>query len=359
MLLDAQERGYMFMTKEMSRRDFLKASAVTGTLFLTGDILLKGVLAQGLVKIPEAEKIVITVITDNYADSLRPDYKIAKRYRATSNRGLHGEHGLAYHVETTVDSRAHSFLFDFASDAQGMKNNIELLKLDLKNIEAIALSHDHFDHQAALVELLKAKREEIPRGTPFYVGEQFFVGTYARMPDGKIRSIFALKREDVEGLGLVKITEVKTPTPIVQGAYLAGRVEQVTDYEKIPPMFVKKRGDEYVQEDFIGEQAIVFNAKGKGLVVLSGCAHRGIVNTVKQAQKITGIEKVHAVMGGFHLTGAKPELIQKTIADIKAMRPDYIVPTHCTGYEAVGAFAREMPDQFILNTVGTSYIITA
>ena len=103
----------------------------------------------------------------------------------------------------------------------------------------------------------------------------------------------------------------------------------------------------------------MFNAKGKGLVVLSGCAHRGIVNTVKHAQKMTGIEKVHAVIGGFHLTGAKPELIDKTVADIKAVRPDYIVPMHCTGYEAIGAFAREMPDQFILNTAGTKYIISA
>jgi len=357
MYFEMPKKGGVVMKKEMNRREFLKVASATGTVILVGDLSHTGALAQEIVKIPEAEKVVITVITDNYADALRPDYKIAKRYRLTSNRGLHGEHGLAYHVETTVDSRAHSFLFDFASDPQGMKNNIELLKLDLKNIEAIALSHDHFDHQAALVELLKAKREEIPRGIPFYVGEQFFVGTYARMPDGNIRSIFALKREDVESLGLVKITEVKKPTPIVQGAYLAGRIERVTDYEKIPPMFVKKRGDEYIQEDFIGEQAIVFNAKGKGLVVLSGCAHRGIVNTVKQAQRITGIEKVHLVIGGFHLTGAKPELIQKTIADIKAIRPDYIVPTHCTGYEAIGAFAREMPDQFILNTAGTRYTI--
>ena len=104
---------------------------------------------------------------------------------------------------------------------------------------------------------------------------------------------------------------------------------------------------------------MVLNAKGKGLVVLSGCAHAGIVNTVRHAQKITGVEKVHTVIGGFHLSGAKPELIQRTIADIKAIAPDYIVPTHCTGYEAITAFSREMPDQFIINTVGTRYIITA
>jgi 7,8-dihydropterin-6-yl-methyl-4-(beta-D-ribofuranosyl)aminobenzene 5'-phosphate synthase len=351
------------MSKDMNRRDFLKAAAVTGTVFLAGDVFQSGALAQGSVRIPEAEKVVITVITDNLADALRPDYKIAKRFSAFNAPPLesvlmHAEHGLAYHVETTVDGQPHSFLFDFASNAQGVRGNIDLLKINLKRIEAMALSHDHLDHQSALIELLKMKREEIPKGIPFYVGEQFFVGTYFRFPGGRVESLLALKREDVEGSGLVKIVEVKTPTPIVPGAYLGGKIERVTEYEKIAPVFVARKGDQWVQEEFPGEQTIVVNVKGKGLVVLSGCAHRGIVNTVKHAQKITGIEKIHAVIGGFHLTGAKPELVQKTIADIKAMKPDYIVPTHCTGFEAIGAFAREMPDQFILNTAGTRYTLT-
>ena len=348
------------MEKGMNRRDFLKVTAATGALLMTADSFREGPLAQGMVKVPEAEKIVITVITDNYTDALRPHYKIARRPATSPLEDImHAEHGLAYHVETVVNAQSHSFLFDFASYFPGVKRNMDLLKIDLKTIEALALSHDHLDHQAALVELLKAKRAEIPQGIPFYVGENFFVGTYSRRPDGKIMSLLALKREDIEGIGLVKIVEVKTPAPIVQGAYLSGRIEQVTDYEQIPPFFVAKKGDQFVQEDFIGEQEIVLNAKGKGLVVLSGCAHRGIVNAVKHAQKMTGIEKVHAVIGGFHLTGAKPELIQKTVADIKAIRPDYIVPMHCTGFEAISAFAREMPDQFILNTVGTRYIISA
>ncbi len=350
------------MEKKVDRRDFLKAAAVSGTVFLAGDMVQGRAFAQGSVKIPEAEKIVITVITDNYFDALRPDYRIAKRYSVSNTSPLeaamvHAEHGLAYHIEATVDGQTHSFLFDFASNGHGVRCNIELLKIDLKKIEAIALSHDHFDHQSALIELLKTKREEIPWGIPFYVGEKCFVGTYARTPDGRVVSLLALKREDVDGMGLVKIVEVKTPTPIVPGAYLAGKIERVTDYEKIPSNFVAKRGDQYVQEEFPGEQAIVLHAKGKGLVVVSACAHRGIVNTVKHAQKLTGVEKVHAVIGGCHLTGADPEVIQKTVADIKAMRPDYVVPMHCTGFEAIAAFAREVPDQFILNTAGTRYII--
>jgi 7,8-dihydropterin-6-yl-methyl-4-(beta-D-ribofuranosyl)aminobenzene 5'-phosphate synthase len=94
-------------------------------------------------------------------------------------------------------------------------------------------------------------------------------------------------------------------------------------------------------------------------VVLSGCAHAGIVNTVKQAQKVAGIEKIHAVLGGFHLINAKPEIIQQTVSDIKTMKPDYVVPTHCTGFEAIVAFRQEMPSEFIINTAGTQYTFAA
>jgi len=347
------------MPEDMNRRDFLKFS---GAFALMGDAVRPAHPVLEPVKIPEAEKVTITVITDNLADALRPHDRIARRHEISNSvleYGLHGEHGLAYHVETVVNARSHSFLFDFATDFQGVGKNMALLKLDLKGIEALALSHDHFDHQAALVELLQAKSADIPRGIPFFVGEGVFSGTYFKRRGDQAVSLLALKREDIEGLDLVKIVEVKTPIPIVPGAYLSGRIERVTDYEQIPPVFVRKSGEEFVQEDFIGEQAVVLNVKGKGLVVLSGCAHRGIVNTVRHAQKMTGIGKVHAVIGGFHLTGADPELIQKTIADMKDIGPDYIVPAHCTGFEAVAALAREMPGQFILNTVGTRYLITA
>ena len=137
------------MSRDVNRRDFLKTAAVTGTVFLAGDIFQGSAFAQGSVKIPEAEKIVITVITDNLADALRPNYKIARRHEWPTSpleAMLHAEHGLAYHIETVVNAQSHSFLFDFAADFQGVKKNIELLKLDLKRIEALALSHDHVDH---------------------------------------------------------------------------------------------------------------------------------------------------------------------------------------------------------------------
>ena len=352
------------MEKGMNRREFLKTAAVTGAVFLASDLLHGGSVAHGSVQIPEAEKITITIIADNYFDAFVPNYKIAKRHGwrfgpSYPDTFLHAEHGLACHIENLVNGQLHSFLFDYGVDFHGVNRNMELLNINFEKLEALGLSHDHYDHCGSLVALLKSKMGKIPKGIPLYVGEENFVERLGKLPNGTIVSTGQLKKEDIESLGFVKIVEIKDPTPIVPGAYLTGRIERVTEYEKGAPYLVIKRGDRIEQDDLIGEQALVFNAKGKGLVILSGCAHRGIVNTVKAAQKMTGIEKVHAVIGGFHLTGGKPDVIQRTIADIKAIAPDYIVPTHCTGFGAITAFAREMPNQFIMNIVGTRYIFTA
>ncbi len=349
------------MENNIDRRDFLKLTTATGTVLILGNIMPQGIIEEEPVKTEEAEKIVVTVITDNYTDALRPHDKIARRPEGTTSVLdviMHAEHGLAYHIETVVNGQTHSFLFDFGTDYQGIKRNIGLLNIDLKNVEAFILSHDHFDHQAALIELLEDNKAYITPEIPFYVGEKFFSGSYFRISGDYVASLLALKREDIENLGLVKIVETTLPTQIIPGAYLIGQIDQVTDYERIPPVFLTRREGQLVQDDFIGEQAVVMNVRDKGLVVISGCAHRGIVNTVRQAQKVTGIKKVHAVIGGFHLTGASPETIHRTVADIKGFCPDYIAPFHCTGFEAISAFAREMPEQFMLNTTGTRYIMT-
>jgi 7,8-dihydropterin-6-yl-methyl-4-(beta-D-ribofuranosyl)aminobenzene 5'-phosphate synthase len=157
----------------------------------------------------------------------------------------------------------------------------------------------------------------------------------------------------------LKVVEVKTPVEIVSGIYFTGNIARVTTFEKVAANFQIKRGDKIEHDTFPSEQAVFFKVKGKGLVILSSCAHCGIVNTVKQAQKNADMDKVHAIMGGFHLINAKPEIIQSTVAAIKAMKPDYIVPTHCTGFEAVLAFNKEMPKEFILNTAGTQYTFAA
>ena len=179
------------------------------------------------------------------------------------------------------------------------------------------------------------------------------------MPGTSIRlDIGRLSKSEIEALGLVSVVEVKRPTEVMPGGYFSGNLERVTEYEKVPPYLLIQKGETVVIDTFPGEQAMVFHVKDKGLVIVSGCAHTGIVNTVKHLQKITGIDQVHAVIGGFHLVNAQPEVIQRTIADLKAINPDWIIPAHCTGFEATKAFSEAMPDRS-LNTAGTKYTFGA
>lgn len=354
------------MLKEMNRREFLKTSAATGAVLMAGDVLKGGAtVAYGSVKLPEVEKLVVTVITDNYYDCLRWHEKIAKRSTVViPGVALHAEHGLSYYIETVVNGKSSVLMFDYGWDFQGVSRNIELLDLDLKRLDALGLSHGHLDHWGNLISILKYNRAKIRKGIPLYVGEEAFSQRYVNLPAvydpvSGLNNLGQLNREELDSLGIVKIVEIKEPTPVVPGAYLTGNIERVTEYEKGSPILLIKRGDKMELDLFMGEQSLVFNVKGKGLVVVSSCSHAGIVNTVKHAQKMTGTEKVHAVIGGFHLIGAPMPKIQKTIADIKAINPDYIVPMHCSGWECITSFQREMPNQFVLNMAGTRYVLTA
>ena len=110
-------------------------------------------------------------------------------------------------------------------------------------------------------------------------------------------------------------------------------------------------------DDLDEDQAIVISVKDKGLIVLSGCAHSGIVNTVNYAKEFTGVDKIYAVIGGFHLARAKEDEINKTIDFIKKEKPTYVVPSHCTGFQAISKFSQAMPDEFIEGVVGTTYVL--
>jgi 7,8-dihydropterin-6-yl-methyl-4-(beta-D-ribofuranosyl)aminobenzene 5'-phosphate synthase len=309
--------------------------------------------------IAEVGQVRVWVLTDNYYDALRPDSRIAKRHRLVPGTSIHAEHGLAYFLETLIDGQSSACMFDFGLDPAGILNNIGLLKLDLGKAKAFALSHGHFDHWSGAVAILKRNLARIARNTPFYVGEEAFLRRYSLDPGtNEIVDIGQLNRKDIEALGL-RVVEIGKPTQIIPGVYSTGRIERVTEHERLSSSLLVDRGSGLEPDDFRGEQALFCLVKGKGLVVLSGCAHVGIINTVRQVQKIAGIRKVHAVMGGFHLVHAKAETLQKTVSDIRDMEPDYVAPAHCSGFEAMVAFSKKMRGEFNLNTAGTQYTFSA
>jgi len=313
-------------------------------------------MKKHLAAVKEVDRLIVTVITDNYYDALRPDTKVSSVFRSKPGAIIHAEHGLSYHVETVVNGTSFSLLFDYGMDPMGMSHNIEVLGIDVAKVNAMALSHGHFDHWGGLVGLLRQYGSRIPKGIPLYVGHEAFAHRFSIRPsDSTPMDIGQLKKSEIEQFGVVDIKELKEPREIIPGGYATGPVEMVTDYEKGNPNLLVKRGDRLEQDLFEGELALFFVVKDKGLVILSGCAHIGIINIVKYAVQITGISKIHAIIGGFHLVNAQNSLIDRYMEDIKSFAPEYIVPTHCTGFEAVMRFAREMPEQFILNTAGTSY----
>ena len=348
------------MKDEISRRDFLKTTVGAGAVLMAGGVMGGAKTAYGAVKMAELDKLNITVITDNYYDALRPDAQVTKRFRTQPGKWMHAEHGLSYFIETAGGGKTGVFMFDYGLDAQGVKKNMDVLGLDAGRAEGFGLSHGHFDHWGGFTQMLALNKDRIKKGAPLYLGEGAFDQRYSLVPGtGQRLDIGRLSKADIEATGLVRIVEVKTPTEVMPGGYFSGCVEQVTEYEKVPPVLLVEQNGAVVADSFPGEQAMAFNVKGKGLVIVSSCAHRGIVNTVKHIRKMSGVEKVHAVVGGFHLVNAKPEVIERTVADMKAINPAYLVPAHCTGFEATIAFAKAMPDSFILNTAGTKYTFSA
>jgi 7,8-dihydropterin-6-yl-methyl-4-(beta-D-ribofuranosyl)aminobenzene 5'-phosphate synthase len=316
---------------------------------------------DGDLRIRELQDLSITVVTDNYYDALRPDTAVSKRFRIGPGTSMHAEHGLSYVVRTvTDDGESGCLMFDYGVDVDGVTRNMKNLGIDMAAIDALGLSHGHFDHWGAFLELVERNQRVIRAGIPFYVGSGAFLHRFARLAgDGGFMDLGVLEREEIEGKNILKIVEITEPTELIPGAYATGSIERLTSYEQIPAAFVVERNEGLEQDVFEGEQAIVFVVKGKGLVVLSGCAHVGIVNTVIRAKEMTGVEHIHAVIGGFHLVNAREETVEATVADIKAMEPDYIIPTHCTGFEAMMRFREEMPGQFLLNTAGTTYTFGA
>jgi 7,8-dihydropterin-6-yl-methyl-4-(beta-D-ribofuranosyl)aminobenzene 5'-phosphate synthase len=301
------------------------------------------------------ERLTLTIITDNYYDALRPDPPIGKRFRAFPGASIHAEHGLSCHLETVLNGKSYSFMFDYGLDPPGIMNDIALLGIRVGSVAALGLSHGHFDHFGGLLAILERARP----GTPLYVGEEAFAHRYSRRPGSNdLIDLGCLGKEAIERLNRAEIVEVREFIDVIPGCYLTGAIERVTDYEQGSLDLIIKRNDTFERDYFPGEQAVVCNVKGKGLVVLSGCAHAGIVNTVKHAQTISGIEKVHAVIGGFHLVNAAPEIIESTVSDIKALAPDYVIPAHCTGFDAIVHMAHVLPGQLILNSAGTQYNFT-
>jgi 7,8-dihydropterin-6-yl-methyl-4-(beta-D-ribofuranosyl)aminobenzene 5'-phosphate synthase len=313
---------------------------------------------QESIELKEAHSATITTIIDNYIHLHLPASDRVERAPLTRNNvrlpPLLSEHGFSVLLEVFENSGPHTILMDFGISKIGVPNNLEVLEIDLDKIEAFVVSHGHHDHLGAIVEVLSSLSRK-PR--PVVVHPDAFISTrFHRYPDGKQAPIPSLKKGVIEKTGN-EVIDGRSPVLLASGYAVAlGEIPRITEFEKgVSTAYYEKEGD--IHKDLImDDKAIVLNIEGKGLVVVSGCAHSGIINTVRHAQEITGVDKIYCVMGGFHLIRAGGEPVEHaawTIEEMKALDPEVIVPCHCTGYKPTHEFEKAFPAAFVLNASGT------
>jgi len=228
-------------------------------------------------------------------------------------------------------------------------HNAGVLDIDLKKVDRIILSHGHYDHTGGLQNVLRAMRKKIE----IIAHPDIWAEKYARRDDGAYRYVgIPFQRQVLESLG-GSFTLSKEPVRFSDTVLTTGEVPEITEYEQIEPdRFWVKEDGEMKPDSLADDLALIINAKS-GLLVVLGCGHRGLVNTLRQAQKLTRRQEIRLVLGGCHLIGSSEERTWMTIAALKEMDVRSIGVSHCTGLPAAAIMARELGDRFFFNNAGT------
>jgi 7,8-dihydropterin-6-yl-methyl-4-(beta-D-ribofuranosyl)aminobenzene 5'-phosphate synthase len=309
------------------------------------------------IQLREVDKVEVTVLIDNYVDWLMIESTdTVKRPTVPPGKTLLAEHGLSLLIHVYIDSEIHHLIMDAGVSSIALPHNIAALNINVDRVADVVLSHGHIDHFGALLGLLSFTNE----ATSITLHPDAFLERRINIPSlGVVTSFPTLDKDALEKSG-ARLNLQSEPALLASGTVLAlGEVERVTDFEKGFPWVEAKIGGEWQVDPFYDDQGIVIKVRNKGIIVIGGCSHSGIINIVKHAQNITSTNSVEAVMGGFHLTGPLFEpVIGPTIDAMQTLAPRYVIPMHCTGWKATIEFARRMPEQFILNTVGTTYVFS-
>lgn len=367
---------------EMARRDVLCAGGAAMLSCVVGGLLggAKPARAQPLNgPVPEVDRLAVRVVTDSYQLAIAPNRRIGDVdvQRATmppAGRSLLGEFGLSMHLESRRGTETRNLLLDFGFTAQALNNNLGMLGVAPEDIDALILSHGHYDHFGGLVGFLQQNRGKLRAGVPLYLGgEECFCTREWTL--GTPEDFGYLDRKALSEAN-IKVVFADTPAVIAGHAFTSGRIP-VSSFEKVlaptrmtvgvhdgvgcypERLSENKRTSHVIPDDFEHELATCFNVKGRGLVVLTSCSHRGVVNSIKRAIDVSSIKKVHAVAGGFHLAPQKEDYVRETVAALKELDPDYIIPMHCTGEAFIDIVQSEMPKKFIRSYTGSRYIFNA
>ncbi len=314
-----------------------------------------------LVALTPVDGVEITTIMDNSLDLLMSSTPLARRFPLPGygfiRNQLRAEHGVSLLITVIDQGKRETILFDTGVTPGGALHNLAVLGIDLGAIQAIVLSHGHTDHTHGLdgfLDKLGARR------MPILLHPDAFLKRRLVYNDNSVLELPPPSLHDLEREGIELLVE-RGPSFLINGKLLVtGQIERATEYEQgLKNQQAEVDGtwqpDPWVYDD----QAIVMHVRNKGLVVATGCGHAGVINILRQARAQTGIEQIYALLGGLHLTGALFEpIIPQTIEALQLISPAVVVPAHCTGWRATQRIAQVMPEAFVPNSVGTTFVFT-
>jgi 7,8-dihydropterin-6-yl-methyl-4-(beta-D-ribofuranosyl)aminobenzene 5'-phosphate synthase len=257
------------------------------------------------------------------------------------------QHGLSIFLETELGSESMKLLMDTGASSEVMLHNADALHIDLHHLDLISLSHGHYDHTGGLMGILQRLNSKIC----ILAHPDIFAPKLKERPILKFIGP-PFTRAEAEAAGAIML-EARGPVAIAPGVMTTGEVPRIEPFEKVEDFWTIKDG-QYCQDKIPDDQALAINMEGKGLVVITGCAHAGIINTIKHAQKITGVEELYAVIGGFHLMGADEKRIEATAKALQPLDPAIVRPGHCTGQKAVCRLQEALGERCRPLTVGDS-----
>ncbi len=321
---------------------------------------------------PVDEVMITTLVDNNSYDALLTDAGPARRAQRTrfprvpspqfeegeTTPGLIAEHGFAALVTIRRGDRNHTVLFDTGVSPNGLADNLERLGLDAGDIEAVVLSHGHFDHAGGFPGLAKLRRRQ---GLPITVHPLVWTSRRVVPPGQPEWELPVLSRSSLEAEGF-EVIERRQPSLLMDGSILVtGEVDRTTDFETGMPFHEARGGHGWEPDPLIlDDQALVVDVRDVGLVVVTGCGHAGAVNICRHALRLTGTSRLAGLLGGFHLSGPGFEpIIDPTVSALRELAPDVLVPAHCTGWRAQHRLAAELPAAFVPNAVGTTVTLAA
>ncbi|GAC1349603.1 MAG: MBL fold metallo-hydrolase [Ktedonobacteraceae bacterium] len=313
-----------------------------------------------LLVLPAVDGVEVTAIMDNSLDVLMSSTPVAKRYPLRQDHFTHpqlrAEHGVSTLITVVNQGRRETILFDTGVTPDGALHNLDVLGIHLGEVQAIVLSHGHTDHTQGLDGFLDRLGK---RRMPILLHPDAFLKRRIIYNDDKVLDLPPPSLHDLQREGIELLVE-RGPSFLVNGTVLVtGQVERTTDFETGMKNQQAEIDGQWQPDPWIyDDQAIIINVRDKGLVVITGCGHAGVINILRQARTLTGVEQIYAVLGGFHLTGAMFEpIIPQTIEALQQINPAVVVPAHCTGWRATHRIALVMPEAFIPNSVGTTYVL--